>query len=70
MEFSQTTFVDNPQWNQIVFVSQSCNTRVEIGAPDKDGDTEFFITDRSESTSFYLDKENIRQLITHLQNQL
>ena len=68
MEFSQTTFVDNPEWNQIVFVSQSGNNRVEIGAPDKDGDTEFFITEGSESTSFFLNKENIQQLITHLQN--
>jgi len=70
MEFSQTTFVDNPEYNQIVFVSQSGNTRVEIGAADKDGDMEFFIIESSESTTFYLDKENIRQLITHLQNQL
>jgi hypothetical protein len=66
MEFSQTTFVDNPEWNQIVF--NSTNTQVEIGSFDKDGDIEFFVTQGSESTSFYLNKENIQQLITHLQN--
>ena len=68
MEFSQTNFIDNPEWNQIVFVSQSGNTRVEIGSPGTDGETEFFITEGSESTSFFLNKENIQQLITHLQN--
>lgn len=70
MEFSQTTYIDNPEWNQIVFATKSGNTRVEIGAPDKDGDTEFFITEGSESTTFFLSRENIEQLISHLQNQL
>ena len=70
MEFTQTTFVDNPEWNQIVFASKSGNTRVEIGAPDKDGDTEFFITEGSESTSFYLTRENVQQLMDHFKNQL
>jgi len=68
MEFNQTNFVDNPEWDQIVF--SSSNTRVEIGATDKDGDMEFFVVDGSESTSFYLNRENIQQLITHLQKQL
>jgi hypothetical protein len=70
MEFSQTTYVDNPEYNQIVFTSKSGNTRVEIGSPDLGGDTEFFITEGSESTSFYLTRENIQQLITHFKNQL
>ena len=70
MEFSQTTYVDNPEYNQIVFTSKSGNTRVEIGAPDKDGDTEFFITEGSESTSFYLTRENVQQLFNHLKDQL
>jgi hypothetical protein len=68
MEFSQTTFVDNPEWDQIIF--STSNTRVEIGSTDKDGDVEFFVVDGSESTYFYLNKENIQQLITHLQKQL
>jgi hypothetical protein len=70
MEFSQTTYVDNPEYNQIVFTSKSGNTRVEIGAPYKDGDTEFFITEGSESTSFYLTRENVQQLMNHFKNQL
>ena len=70
MEFSQTTYVDNPEWNQIVFVSRTGNTRVEIGSLDKDGDVEFFVTECSESTSFYLTRENVHQLISHLQKQL
>lgn len=70
MEFSQTNYVDNPEYNQIVFTSKSGNTRVEIGSPDLGGDTEFFITEGSESTSFFLNRENIQQLISHLQNQL
>ncbi len=41
MEFSQTTFVDNPEYNQIVFDSKRGNTRVEIGSFDKDGEVEF-----------------------------
>jgi hypothetical protein len=67
MEFSQTTFVDNPEFNQMVLISKSGNTRVEIGSFDKDGEVEFFVTDGSESTSFYLTRENVQQLITHLQ---
>ena len=70
MEFSQTTFIDNPQYDQIVFTSSKGNTRVEIGSFDKDGEVEFFVTELGESTTFFLDKENIRQLITHLQKQL
>ena len=70
MEFSQTTFVDNPEYNQIVFASKSGNVRVEIGAPDLGGDTEFFIIEGSESTTFLLNRENVQQLITHLQNHL
>jgi len=70
MEFTQTTFVNNPEWDQIAFTSQSGNTRVEIDSIDKDGDVEFFIVDGSESTSFFLNRENIQQLITHLQKQL
>jgi len=70
MEFTQTTFVNNPEWDQIVFASQTGNTRVEIGSIDKDGDIEFFIVEGSESTCFFLNRENIQQLITHLQKQL
>jgi hypothetical protein len=70
MEFTQTTYVNNPEWDQIVFASQTGNTRVEIGSIDKDEDIEFFIVEGSESTSFYLTRENIQQLITHLQKQL
>jgi hypothetical protein len=70
MEFTQTTYVDNPQWDQIVFTSQTGNTRVEIGSFDKDGEVEFFVVQGSESTSFYLTRENFQQLITHLQKQL
>ena len=70
MEFTQTTYVDNPQWDQIVFTSQSGNTRVEIGSFDKDGEVEFFVTELGESTTFFLNKENIQQLITHLQKTM
>ena len=70
MEFSQTTFVDNPEYNQIVFVSRTGNTRVEIGSLDKDGDVEFFVIESGESASFFLTRENVHQLINHLQNQL
>ena len=70
MEFSQTTFIDNPQYDQIVFTSSKGNTRVEIGSFDKDGEVEFFVTELGESTSFYLTRENVQQLITHLQKQL
>ena len=69
MEFTQTTFVDNPEYNQIVFVSKNGNTRVEIGSFDKDDEVEFFV-DNGESASFFLTRENVHQLINHLQNQL
>jgi hypothetical protein len=70
MEFSQTTYVDNPEYNQIVFDSKRGNTRVEIGSFDKDGEVEFFVVQYNESASFYLTRENVQQLITHLQKQL
>jgi hypothetical protein len=70
MEFSQTTYVDNPELNQIEFTSKSGNTRVEIGSFDKDGRVVFFVTEFGESTTFILTRENVHQLITHLQKQL
>ena len=70
MEFSQTTYVDNPEYNQIVFTSKSGNTRVEIGSPDLGGNIEFFITEGSESVSFFLTRENVQQLMDHFKNQL
>lgn len=70
MEFSQTTFIETPHWNQIRFTSKSGNTHVEIGSMDKAGDVEFFVTEGSESTTFFLSRENVEQLISHLQNQL
>ena len=69
MEFSQTTFIDNPQYDQIVFTSNKGNTRVEISSFDKDNEVEFFV-DNGESTTFFLTRENVQQLITHLQKQL
>ena len=70
MEFSQTTYVDNPHWNQIVFTTKSGNTRVEIGSFDKDGEVEFFVTELGESTTFFLTRENVQQLFNHLKDQL
>ena len=69
MEFTQTTFVDNPQYDQIVFTSNRGSTRVEISAFDKDDEVEF-VVDNGESTTFFLTRENVQQLITHLQKQL
>jgi hypothetical protein len=70
MEFSQTTFVDNPEYNQIVFDSKIGNTRVEIGSFDKDGEVEFFVTELGETTTFFLTRENVQQLMSHFKNQL
>jgi hypothetical protein len=70
MEFSQTNYIDTPQWNQIRFTSKSGNTQVEIGSAGPDGEIEFYITESNESTTFFLNQENIRQLIEHLKTQL
>jgi hypothetical protein len=70
MEFTQTTFIDNPEFNQMVLTSKSGNTRVEIGSFDKDGEVEFFVVEGSESASFYLTRENVQQLMSHFKNQL
>lgn len=70
MEFTQTNFVNNPEWNQITFTSTSGRTQVEIGSIDKDNEMEFFVVEGNETTSFYLNRENIQQLITHLQKQI
>jgi hypothetical protein len=68
MEFTQTTFVDNPQWNQMVLTSNG--TRVEIGSFDNEGEVEFFVTQLGESVSFFLTRENVQQLMDHFKNQL
>jgi hypothetical protein len=53
----------------MVLTSNTGNTRVEIGSFDKDGEVEFFVVQGNESTSFYLTRENVQQLITHFKNQ-
>jgi hypothetical protein len=70
MEFIQTTFTTQPQYDTIVFNSITGNTVAEIGSINEDGELEFFIYDSNASTTFFLNKENIQQLITHLQKQL
>ena len=70
MEFTQTTFTTQPQYDTIVFNSPTGNTVAEIGSIGEDGKMEFFIYDSNASTTFFLNRENIQQLITHLQKQL
>ena len=69
MEFTQIKIIDNPQYDQIVFTSNNGNTRVEISAFDKDDEVEF-VVDNGESTTFFLTRENVQQLINHLKDQL
>ena len=68
MEFKETKFENAPEYNSIQFVSNWIT--VDISSADMGGDIEIEINRDGESESFYLNQENIKQLIAHLQKQI
>jgi len=69
MEFRETIFENKPEWNAIEFSGRW--TSMEISSVDKDGDVGIEISnDCDADTHIFLNQENIRQLINHLQKQL
>lgn len=68
MEFKEIKFEHAPEYNSIQFVSKWIT--VDICSSDMGGDVEICIDRDGESASFYLNQENIKQLIVHLQKQI
>ena len=67
MEFKETIWEHNPEWDTIEFMGKCTN--MEVSSVDKDGEVEITVTNGEEFRVF-LNQENIQQLITHLQKQL
>lgn len=67
MEFKETNWETNPEWDTIEFMGKWTN--MEVSSVDKDGEVEITVTNGEEFRVF-LNQENIHQLITHLQKQL
>jgi hypothetical protein len=68
MEFKETNWETNPGWNTIEFMGKWTN--MEVSSIDKDGDLEITVTNDGEDFRVFLNQENIKQLITHLQKQI
>lgn len=69
MEFRETIFENKPEWNSIEFIGKWTN--MEVTASDTDGDVEIAIdAGWDQSVHIFLNQENIKQLINHLQKQL
>ena len=69
MEFKETIWENNPEWNTIEFKGKFTN--IEVSSLDKDGEVAIEITvDNDLPVTIFLNQENIQQLITHLQKQL
>jgi len=68
MEFKETIWENNSEWNTIEFKGKFIN--IEVSSLDKDGDVAIEITVDNEPVTIFLNQENIQQLITHLQKQL
>lgn len=69
MEFKETNWDSNPEWNTIEFMGK--RTNMEVSSVDKDGEVSIEITvDNDLPVTIFLNQENIQQLITHLQKQI
>ena len=69
MEFKETIWENNSEWNTIEFKGKFTN--IEVSSLDKDGEVSIEITvDNDLPVTIFLNQENIQQLITHLQKQL
>ena len=69
MKFRETIFENNPECNTIEFNGKWTN--MEVSSVDKDGEVAIEITmDNDPSVNIFLNQENIKQLINHLQKQL
>jgi hypothetical protein len=69
MEFKETIWENHPEWDTIEFNGKW--THMEISSVDKDGDIGIeIIRDGDPSVNIFLNQENIKQLISHLQKQI
>lgn len=68
MEYKEIKFEHASEYNSIQFVSKWIT--IDIGSVDMGGDIAIGINRDGESESFYLNQENIKQLISHLQKQI
>jgi hypothetical protein len=68
MEFKETNWGNNPEWNTIEFRGKW--TSMEVSSVDHEKEVEFSMVADGEEFRVFLNQENIQQLITHLQKQL
>ena len=69
MEFRETIFENNPECNLIEFNGKW--TSMEVSSVDIDGEVAIEIdAGWDQSVHIFLNQENIKQLINHLQKQL
>ena len=68
MEYKEIKFEHALEYNHIQFLSKWII--FDISSVDMGGDIEIEINRDGESVSFYLNQENIKQLISHLQKQI
>lgn len=69
MEFRETIFENNPEWNTIEFNGKWTN--MEVSSVDIDGEVAIEIDSGwDQNVHIFLNQENIKQLINHLQKQL
>jgi hypothetical protein len=68
MEFKETSWGSNPKWNTIEFKGRW--TSMEVSSADHEETVEFSMVVHDEEFRVFLNQENLKQLITHLQKQI
>lgn len=68
MEFKENVFVECPEYNSIEFEGKWI--KMEVKSADNSGDVEISITEDGDEKFVFLNQENLKQLITHLQKQV
>ena len=68
MEFKETIYEHAPEYNTIEFKGKYI--KMEIFSADLGGDVEISITEDGDEKFVFLNQENLKHLITHLQKQV
>ena len=68
MEFKENVYAEWPEWNSIEFKGKWI--KMEVKSADSSGDVEISITEDGDEKFVFLNQENLKHLITHLQKQL
>ena len=68
MEFKENVNKFNPDYTSIEFKGKWVS--MEVTSADKSGDVEIRITEDGDEKYIFINQENLKQLITHLQKQV